>query len=329
MKTAEKKSGVGAAVAAVKRWLNDHSIIYAVIVLAVVMSFVTDKFMTFDNVMNIFRQTSMVAIVAIGAFYCIVGGGIDLSNSSIAGVSGIIFAMVCVNWGLHPIIAIILALLTGALMGALNGAVIAYGGVPPFIATLGMQIAGRGMCFVATNAYPIVNLPKSIDFIGRGYIGKIIPVPVVITIVVFLIMGFVAQKTRYGRSVYAVGSNLDGAHFSGINTKKIQALTYVISGLMAAVAAIILTSRVASGQPNGGLGWETKAITGAAIGGVSMAGGKGNLIGVFFGALFVGMLTNVMTLLNMDSYDQQIVEGVVLVLAIFVDVLRNKRANKV
>jgi len=280
-------------------------------------------------VMNIFRQTSMVAIVAIGAFYCIVGGGIDLSNSSIAGFSGIVFAMACVNWGLHPIIAIILALIAGALMGGLNGAVIAYGGVPPFIATLGMQIAGRGLCFVATNAYPIVNLPESIDFIGRGYIGKFIPVPVVITIVVFLIMGFVAQKTRYGRSVYAVGSNLDGAHFSGINTKKIQAFTYVISGLMAAVAAIILTSRVASGQPNGGLAWETKAITAAAIGGVSMAGGKGNLIGVFFGALFVGMLTNVMTLLNMNSYHQQIVEGVVLVLAIFVDVLRTKRANKV
>ena len=325
MKSAEKKSG---GFAAVKRWLNDHFIIYAVVVLAVVMSFVSDKFMTLDNVMNIFRQTSMVAIVAIGAFYTIVGGGIDLSNSSIAGFAGIVFAMACVNWGLNPIIAVVLALLAGALMGGINGAVIAYGGVPPFIATLGMQIAGRGLCFVTTNAYPITGLPASINFIGRGYIGKLIPVPVVITIIVFLIMGFVAQKTRYGRSVFAVGSNADGAHFSGINTKKIKAGTYLISGLMAGVAAIILTSRVASGQPNGGLGWETDAITAAAIGGVSMAGGKGSLIGVFFGALFVGMLTNVMTLMDMNSYYQQIVEGIVLVFAIFIDCYRTKKANK-
>ena len=142
-------------------------------------------------------------------------------------------------------------------------------------------------------------------------------------------MGFIAQKTKYGRSVYAVGSNEDAAYFSGIGTRRVKAGTFIIGGLMAAIAAIILTSRVESGQPNGGVGWELEAITAAAIGGVSINGGKGNLLGVFFGALFVGMLTNGMTLMDMNSYYQQIVEGVVLVLAIGIDVFRTSRANRV
>jgi len=181
---------------------------------------------------------------------------------------------------------------------------------------------------VITNAYPVTGIPDSIDFIGRGYLW-IFPVPVLISIVVFLIMSFTANKTKFGRSVYAVGSNEDAAHFSGINTKLVKAATFVIAGLMAAIAAIILTSRVESGQPNGGLGWELDAITAAAIGGVSITGGRGNLFGVFFGALFVGMLTNGMTIMNMNSYHQQIVEGIVLVLAIGVDVFRTKRASRV
>lgn len=325
MKKTEKKSE---SMTAVKRWLKENTIIYAVVFLAILLMIVSDKFATWSNFMNIMRQTSMVAIISIGAFYTIVGGGIDLSNSSIAGITGIFFAMAMVNWGLHPILAILLALVSGAIFGGLNGAVIAYGAIPPFIATLGMQIAARGLCFVVTNAYPVTGLPKSVAFIGQGYLFDVIPVPVIIMIVVFIIMGFIAQKTRYGRSVYAVGSNADGAHFAGIDTKKIKCMTYVISGVMAAIAAVILTVRVESGQPNGGLAWETDAITAAAIGGVSINGGKGNLLGVFLGALFVGMLTNGMTLLDMNSYYQKIVKGVVLVLAIGIDSIRVARANK-
>ena len=325
MKKTEKKSE---SMTAVKRWLKENTIIYAVVFLAILLMIVSDKFATWSNFMNIMRQTSMVAIISIGAFYTIVGGGIDLSNSSIAGITGIFFAMAMVNWGLHPILAILLALVSGAIFGGLNGAVIAYGAIPPFIATLGMQIAARGLCFVVTNAYPVTGLPKSVAFIGQGYLFDVIPVPVIIMIVVFIIMGFIAQKTRYGRSVYAVGSNADGAHFAGIDTKKIKCMTYVISGVMAAIAAVILTVRVESGQPNGGLAWETDAITAAAIGGVSINGGKGNLLGVFLGALFVGMLTNGMTLLDMNSYYQKIVKGVVLVRAIGIDSIRVARANK-
>ena len=327
MNTSETKKSNGAWVA-FKRWMNDHNIIYAVIVLAILLICVTDKFLTVNNIMNIFRQTSMVAILAIGSFYCIVGGGIDLSNGSLAGLCGIMFAKFVAEWGINPVLSIILTLIFGMLMGAINAGTIAYGGIPPFIATLGLQIAARGLCFVITNAYPVIGIPDNVVMIGTGYIW-FIPIPVIITIVVFIIMSFIAQKTRYGRSVYAVGSNEDASHFSGIDTKRVKAGTYIISGLMSAIAAIILTARVASGQPNGGVGWETNAITAAAIGGVSISGGKGNLLGVFIGALFVGMLTNGMTLIDMNSYYQQIVEGVVLILAIGIDSFRTARANKV
>jgi len=327
LNTSETKKS-STAWTAVKRWLNDHNIIYAVIVLAIILVCLTDKFLTVNNLMNILRQTSMVAILAIGAFYTIVGGGIDLSTGAVAGLCGIMFAKFVAEWAINPVIGILLTLIFGMIVGAVNAGMIAYGGIPPFIATLGMQIACRGLCFVITNAYPIIGIPESVGMIGTGYIW-FIPIPVIITIVVFIIMSFIAQKTRYGRAVYAVGSNEDASHFSGIDTKKIKAGTFVIAGLMSAIASIILTARVASGQPNGGLGWELDAITGAAIGGVSINGGKGNLLGVFIGALFVGMLTNGMTLMDLNSYYQQIVEGVVLILAIGIDVFRTARANKV
>ncbi|MBR4078683.1 MAG: ABC transporter permease [Christensenellaceae bacterium] len=327
MNTSETKKSKGFG-KSVLRWLNDHNIIYAVVVLAIILVCLTDKFLTVNNLMNILRQTSMVAILAIGAFYTIVGGGIDLSTGAVAGLSGIMFAKMLVEWSINPVLSILLTLIFGMLVGAVNAAMIAYGGIPPFIATLGMQIAARGLCFVITNAYPVVGIPESVGMIGTGYVW-FIPIPVIITIVVFLIMAFIAQKTRFGRAVYAVGSNEDASHFSGIDTKRIKAGTFVIAGLMSAIASIILTARVASGQPNGGLGWELDAITGAAIGGVSINGGKGNLLGVFIGALFVGMLTNGMTLMDLNSYYQQIVEGVVLILAIGIDVFRTSRANKV
>ncbi|MBQ9464633.1 MAG: ABC transporter permease [Lachnospiraceae bacterium] len=313
---------------AVRQWLNSHNIIYAVVLLAIVFIIISDKFLTVSNIMNIMRQTSMVAIIAIGAFFIIVGGGIDLSSGAVAGLTGIMFAKMVTEWGIPPLVSIVLTLAFGCLVGAVNAVLVAYAKIPPFIATLGMQITCRGLCFVITNAYPVIGLPRSIDMIGQGYMW-IVPVPVVIMIIVFVIMGFIAQKTRFGRSVYAVGSNADAAHFSGINTKMVKAVTFIIGGLVYAISAIILTSRVSSGQPNGGLGWETKAITAAAIGGVSINGGKGNLLGVFFGALFVGMLVNGMTLMDMNSYHQQVVEGVVLVLAIGFDVFRTSRAEKV
>ena len=318
----------GAALTGVKSWLNDHNIIYAVVLLTIVLSVISDKFLTVNNVMNIFRQTSMVAIIAIGAFYTIVGGGIDLSAGAVAGLCSIMFAKSIAEWGLNPVLGILIAILFGCAAGAINAVVVAYGKIPPFIATLGMQIACRGLCFVVTDAYPVVGVPDSIKFIGQDYIW-FIPVPVVITIVIFLVMAFVAQKTRFGRAVYAVGSSEDAAHFAGIDTRKIKAGTFVIAGLMSALSAIILTSRIQSGQPNGGHNWELEAITGAAIGGVSINGGKGNLLGVFLGSLFVGMLTNGMTLMDLNSYYQQIVKGVVLVLAIGIDVFRSSRASKV
>jgi ribose/xylose/arabinose/galactoside ABC-type transport system permease subunit len=178
-----------------------------------------------------------------------------------------------------------------------------------------------------TNAYPVPLTNEGVKFIGRGYLFDFIPIPVVIMLVIFVIAHFIAQKTKFGRFVYAVGGNDEAAYLSGIKVKRINTLTYVISSSLAALSGIILASRLASGQPNSGIGWEFEAITGAVIGGVSINGGKGKIFGVLFGAIVIGLLTNGMTLLDVSSFWQKIIKGVVLVGAVSFDVIKTRRAN--
>lgn len=307
---------------------SEYIIIYAVIILSIILSFSSDVFLTTGNIMNVLRQTSMIAILAAGAFFVMVGGGIDISIGSTVGLAGIAFAGGIVNWGMHPIIAFIFALIVGGLAGSVNGLMVSRAGIPPFIATLGMMSVARGVVYVVTNAYPISGLPKSIAFLGRGYVFGI-PFPVIVMAIVFLIAHFVSQKTKFGRFVYASGGNPEAAHLSGIKVKNIVATTYIIGGVLAAISGVILVSRLDSGQPNAGLTWEFEAVTAAVIGGVSITGGKGKVLGVFFGAILIGLLTNGMTLLDVSSYYQQIIKGVVLAGAIGLDVYKTKKANKV
>jgi len=306
---------------------TEYIIIYAVIVLSIILSFASDAFLSTANIMNVLRQTSMIAILAAGIFFVMVGAGIDISVGALVGLSGIAFASSIVKWGWSPAAAFIFAVVIGCLAGLTNGFMTTKLGIPPFIATLGMMSAARGIVYVATNAYPVSGLPKSIAFLGRGYLLGI-PIPVIIMVAVFLIVHFVSQKTKFGRFVYAAGGNEEAAHLSGIKVKKILTVTYVICGALAALSGIILVSRLDSGQPNAGIGWEFEAITATVIGGVSITGGKGKVIGVFFGAVLIGLLTNGMTLLNVSSYYQQIIKGAVLVFAIGLDVYKTKKANK-
>lgn len=307
---------------------SEYVIVYAVIGLCVVLALSTNVFLTTGNIMNVLRQISMIAILAAGIFFVMVGGGSDISVGSLVGLTGIAFAGSMVNWGLNPIIAFVFALIIGGIAGSVNGFMATKLGIPPFIATLGMMSVARGVVYVVTNAYPISGLPKSIAFIGRGYFLKV-PFPVIIMIIVYLIAHFVSQRTKFGRFVYAAGGNPEAAHLSGIKVKKVLTTTYIICGMLAAISGIILVSRLDSGQPNAGLTWEFEAITAAVIGGVSITGGKGKVIGVFFGAILIGLLTNGMTLLNVSSYYQQIIKGTVLVAAIGLDVYKTKKANKV
>lgn len=324
----ERKASLGTrAIASVKRWFSEHNIIYALIVLIVIASISSDKFLTVTNILNVLRQTSMVAIVAVGAFFILLGGGLDLSAGSMVALSGILFAKMMAEAGMDAVLAIILTLAFSAVVGAFTGTFVAYLKIPAFIVTLGIMETARGLCYIITNAYPVIGLPSSISWIGRGYFLSI-PVPVIIMLAMYLIASFISQKTKFGRYVYAVGSNPDASRLSGINTRQVIFTTYVIGGIMAGIASIILVSRIESGQPNAGQGWEFNAITATVIGGTSISGGVGNAMGVLLGALVVAVLTNMMTLLDVGSYYQQVVRGAVLVLAIGIDVFKTARENK-
>jgi ribose transport system permease protein len=313
-----------------KAWhvlVSDYGIVFVVVGLIIVLTLLTDKFFSLSNLMNVLRQISMIAIIAVGAFYTMVGGGIDISLGSIVGFTGIMFAMAVTNWMIPWPIALIITLLIGCACGLINGLVVSRVGVPPFIVTLGMMEIARGVTYVITNAYPITLTDEAVKMIGRGYILTYIPVPVVIMLLVYIIAHFISQRTKFGRFVYAIGGNQEAAYLSGIKVKRVMTLTFVISSGLAALSGIILASRLASGQPNGAIGWEFEAITGAVIGGVSINGGKGKIFGVLFGAIVIGLLTNGMTLMDVSSFWQKIIKGLVLVAAVSFDVLKTRRAT--
>jgi len=301
-----------------------YFIIYAVIALFVILGILSKSFFTVNNIINVLRQISMIAIIAVGSFFVLVGAGVDISVGSIAALAGILTAKLLAENRWPVWLGIITGLACGCLAGAINGYLVTRRKVPPFVATLGTMGAFRGLTYVLTNAYPVAGLPKSMNFIGRGYAGPI-PVPVIIMIVVFAVAYIVSENTKTGRFLYAIGGNETAAHLSGIRVERYRFFTYAAGGFLAALSGIILVSRLASGQPNAGIGYEFEAITAAVLGGTSLYGGKGNIIGVFFGAVFIGILLNGMVLLNVSSYYQQMIKGIVLILAVMIDVAKNKK----
>ena len=310
-------------------FLSSYMIIIPIILLIIVWTAVAPNFMTYGNWMNILRQVSMIAILAAGAFFIMATGDFDLGLASVVGISGCGSAKLIVDLGWNPVLAALVAILLGVFTGVINGCMVTYFGIPAFIATLGMQYVARGFCYVVTNSYPISGLPDSIGWIGRGYLKiggvNIVPWSVVVMVLVYVVTAFVAAKTKFGRYVYAVGGNAEAAWLSGINASRIKRMVFTLGGLAAGLVGVILVSRLSSGQPQGGEGWEFKAVIAVVMGGVSLTGGKGKPIGVALGAVFVGILENGMTLLNINSYYQQIVQGIVLVLAIGFDVYKSRR----
>ena len=268
--------------------------------------------MTYNNIMNILRQIAVYGILACGMAFAMMTGGIDLTVGSTAGVSGAIVAKLMVESSVSLIPAILISLLIGALIGLVCGAIIAWTGIPPFIMTLGFQITLRGTCYLITAGKPIGNLPDNLLFLGLGDIAGI-PVPIYFLIGSFIVVGIILSRTSFGRSVYAVGGNYQAAHHSGINAKRVIMFSYMISGICAALAGVILAARNASAQPTGGNTFETEAIAACAMGGVSFSGGKGAVPGIFFGALLMGIINNSMNLMYIDSYWQQVVKGLIII----------------
>lgn len=262
------------------------------IVFSVIVAFINSRFMTTSNILNILRQTSINAVIATGMTFVILTGGIDLSVGSILGFSGAVAAMMLAS-GVDSIIAIPVALIVGLVVGALNGVLISKGKLQPFIVTLATMTMLRGATLVFTDGKPIGTgfeaNSKLFAWFGNGYVLGI-PVPIIVIIVTFLVALFVLTQTKIGRYVYALGGNEEATKLSGISTDKVKIFVYAISGMMAALAGIIITSRLSSAQPTAGSGYELDAIAAVVLGGTSLAGGTGTIVGTMIGALKVSLL---------------------------------------
>ena len=285
-------------------------------------------FLTTNNIMNILRQVATNLIIACGMTMVIILGGIDLSVGSIVGLSGSVTAMLIAHNGWPIALAVGAGLFVGLMSGAFNGFVISKTTIPPFIVTLAMLNIARGASFVYTNAAPIRIMSDEFNFIGSGFVGDFLPVPIIYLIVIVLVSSFIMNRTKLGRHIYAVGGNPTAARFSGIKSWRVIFFAYVFSGLMAAISGIILASRMFSGQPAAGQGFELDAIAAVVLGGTSMAGGVGKIGGTVIGALIIGVLNNGLNLLNINSFWQLIVKGVVILIAVYADYLK-KQGRKI
>ncbi|WP_195832846.1 ABC transporter permease subunit [Staphylococcus haemolyticus] len=289
------------------------------ILLIIVVSILNPSFLDLSNLLNLLRQISINGLIAFGMTFIILTGGIDLSVGSILALSSA-FIVLMITSGVDPIIALIIGVLIGFVLGAVNGLLVTKGNMAPFIATLATMTIFRGLTLVITDGNPITNLGDSYLFqlFGKGYfIG--IPVPAVTMIIVFVILLIILQKTTFGRHTYAIGGNEVAAKISGIKVNKIKILIYGISGLMSSLAGGILTSRLNSAQPTAGTSYELDAIAAVVLGGTSLTGGKGRIVGTLIGVLIIGVLNNGLNLLGVSSFYQQVVKGVVILIAVLID----------
>ncbi|SHI06444.1 ribose transport system permease protein [Clostridium collagenovorans DSM 3089] len=304
-----------------KELIIKYKSLVGLILLVVVVSILSPAFLSTKNILNVLKQTSVNAIIAAGMTFVILTGGIDLSVGSILAISGAFAASLLVG-GHSIIIAVIVAILGGALVGFLNGIVISKGKLQPFIATLATMTILRGATLVFTDGKPITlgsnDIAMSFGKIGGGSILGI-PAPVIIMVLVFIVCFYILNSTKTGRYTYALGSNEEATKLSGISTDKIKIWVYTISGILAAIAGVIITSRLYSAQPTAGTGYELDAIAAVVLGGTSLSGGKGKITGTIIGALIIGVLSNALNILDVSSYYQMIVKGIVILIAVLLD----------
>jgi ribose transport system permease protein len=294
--------------------------------LAIIFSILSHNFLLPNNLVTILLQSSVFAILAIGETFVIITSGIDLSVGSVLGLTGIIVSML-MSSHVSLLFSLVIGLLSGAIIGFINGFIITKGGVPPFIVTLGMMSIARGLALLLTDGIPVSGFPASFQFIGNYNVFGWIPMPVVLMIILAVIFSIVLTKTKIGRYTYAIGSNEEATRLSGINVARVKMIVYTISGSLAGFAGIILTSRLFSGQPTAGNGYEMNAIAATVIGGASLMGGEGHISGTIIGALIMGTIANGLNLLNVSPFMQQVITGIIIVVTVYVDTLRNKKSK--
>ena len=295
--------------------------LFILITASAIMALINPRFATMGNLVTVLRQTSINAVIATGMTFAILTGGIDLSVGSVLGFCGAVAAYM-VSSGSSVGLTLITALLIGTVIGYINGSLITIGRLQPFIATLGTVTLLRGVILVFTQGRPIglgsTSGSEIFTYIGRGFAGPI-PIPVIIMIAVFILAHYILRHTKIGRYIYATGSNEEATMYSGIKTDRVKRFVYSVSGMMAALAGILITARLGSAQPTAGVGYELDAIAAVVLGGTSMAGGIGTIAGTAIGALIIGVLNNALNLMQVSSYYQDVAKGIVILIAVLLD----------
>lgn len=301
-------------------WWDKVGIFAVLVLLCVFMAIMAPSFLSVDNGLNVARSVSINAILAAGMTMIIITGGIDLSVGSILAVSGVSGVLLFVA-GVPTPLALLGGILAGALAGFINGAFVAWLALPAFIVTLGSMTYLRGIAYSLLEGQPLISSDLGYRAIGNGAVAGI-PTPVVVMVVVYFVFWFILERTKFGRHVYAVGGNMEAARLAGINVKRVLLSVYTIAGAAAGLAGIIFSARVLSAQPTAGQSYELDAIAAVVLGGTSLMGGRGRVIGTLVGALIIGVLTNGLVLMNVPFFYQLIVKGVVIVIAVAIDSLR-------
>jgi len=313
--------------------MNKYGIVVILLGICLILSIISPSFRSVRNLTNIVRQVSMIGIISMGVTLAIITSGIDLSSGSVLALVGVIVTSMSQNAvnTLQPIsivmpigIAIVIGLMVGLILGTINGSLHAFGKIPPFIATLGMMTVARGLALLYSNGRPIGDLKESFMFIGGGSFLHI-SIPIWIYLFVGIISHIMLSKSRFGRYIFAIGGNEQAARICGINVEKVKVMVYAYAGLLSAIAGIMLVSRTAAGNPSYGVSYELDAIASTVIGGTSLSGGVGSIPLCVIGALIIGVLNNSMDLMGVNAYWQQIVKGLIIVIAVLIDARKQRK----
>lgn len=306
--------------------IAEYVIVIAIILESAVFAVMAPQFFSVPNLINVALSIAITGILAVGMTAVILTGGIDLSVGSVAALAGVVAAMIASSGGGAVPLGIVAALGIGAAVGFFNGIMIAQFRVPPFVVTLAMLTICRGLAFIVTNGRSIGNLPASFVVLGRARVLGL-PIPVLVMIAVFAAGWFVLARMTLGRYIYALGGNPEAAYLAGVNTKRVTLLVYVLNGLLVGLAGVVLASRLGAGVPNAGLQYELDVIAAVVVGGTSLNGGRGSVIGTFWGAVFIGILNNGLNLAGIDPYMQKIALGLVILMAVLADQINKARGG--
>ncbi|MDR0718296.1 MAG: ABC transporter permease [Treponema sp.] len=311
---------------AIRYFKINSGILVGFTVLFIILSIFAERFFSYDNFINVLRTVSTNAFLSIGVMMAIMLGGIDLTGGALLAFAGCVSVVAMDRFGAPIPVAFACGLMIGILAGFTNGVIIAYSGIHPFVVTLAMMSICRGGAYLIADGKPVPLRNDAFTELGNGYLGPV-PLPVVYMLCYVFLAYLLLNRTRIGRHIYAVGGNPVAAKYSGINIIKVKIMVWTISGLLGAFGGVILAARMSSGQPAVGSGFETDAIAAAVLGGTSMYGGVGNIGGVFIGILVIGIISNGLNLLHVNSFWQYVAKGVIILLAVYIDMYRKKREN--